>query len=56
MRSLGQEQGIVPPVPALLHIHTTRAESNKRGLRGINCLTWEKQLIVGRHRQTMAQL
>ncbi len=54
--SLGQEQGIVPPAPALLHIHTTRAESNKRRLRGIICLIWENQLIVWRHKQTMSRL
>lgn len=53
MCSLRQEQGIVPPAPALLHIHTPRVESNKRRLREISCLTWEKQLIVWRHRQTM---
>lgn len=56
MSSVGQGESIVPPDSALLHIHTTRAESNKRRLRGINCLTWEKRLIVGRHRQTMLQL
>lgn len=56
MCSLRQEQGIVPPAPALLHIHTPRAESNKRRLREISCLTWEKQLIVRRHGQTMLQL
>lgn len=52
---LGQERGIVPPTPTLLHIHTPRAESNKRGLRGIGCLTREKRLIVPRHTQTMLQ-
>lgn len=56
MCAFGQERGIVPTAPALLHIHTTREESNKRRLRGINCLTWEKQLIVRRHRQTMLRL
>lgn len=56
MSSVGQGDSIVPPATALLHIHTPRAESNKRRLRGINCLTWEKWLIVGRHRQTMLRL
>lgn len=56
MDSVGQEQGIVPSAPALLHIHTTRAESNKRGLRGINCLTWEKRLNVAHHGPTMLLL
>lgn len=56
MDSVGQEQGIVPSAPALLHIHTTRAESNKRGLRRINCLTWEKRLNVARHGPTMLLL
>ena len=46
----------MPPIPALLHIHTTWAESNKRRLGGIDCLIWEKQLIVGHHRETMLQL
>lgn len=56
MSIIRQEESIVPPAAALLHIHTTRAESNKRGLRGINCLTWENWQIAGRHRQTMFQL
>lgn len=62
---LGQEPGIVPPnAPsphppqrlAVLHIHATRAESNKCGFRGNDCLTWEKQLIVRCHKQTLSQL
>lgn len=43
----------MPSAPVLLHIHTTRVESNKRRLRGISRLTWEKHLIVQHHGLTM---